>query len=100
MNLTPEQRAAGRENFCAEVSRRGFLKTGVAAGLVAGGSLGAFYFGYEKAHGDPIRVGVIGTGDQGGVLIGALNPDYLQVTAIADTPAPRAAWMSAGLSPT
>jgi len=84
MDLTPEQRAAGRENFRVEVSRRGFLKTGVAAGLVAGGSLGAFYFGYEKAHRRPIRVGVIGTGDEGGVLIGAINPEYLQVTAIAD----------------
>ena len=45
---------------------------------VAGGGLGAFYFGYEKAHGDPVRVGVIGTGDQGNVLIGAINPDYLR----------------------
>ncbi len=84
MNLTPEERAAGRESFSTEVSRRGFLKTGVAAGLVAGGSLGAFYFGYEKAHGSPVRVGVIGTGDEGSVLISAINPDYLQVTSIAD----------------
>ncbi|HBO45782.1 MAG TPA: gfo/Idh/MocA family oxidoreductase [Planctomycetaceae bacterium] len=84
MNLTPQQRAAGKENFSAEVSRRGFLKTGLAAGVVAGGGLGAFYFGYTKAHGDPIRVGVIGTGDEGSVLIGAINPDYLQVTSIAD----------------
>ncbi|MBN2218519.1 MAG: Gfo/Idh/MocA family oxidoreductase, partial [Pirellulales bacterium] len=84
MNLTPEQRATGRENFRMEVSRRGFLKTGVAAGLVAGGSLGAFYFGYEKAHGRPVRVGVIGTGDEGSVLMGAINPEYLQVTSIAD----------------
>ncbi|HLA83152.1 MAG TPA: Gfo/Idh/MocA family oxidoreductase [Thermoguttaceae bacterium] len=84
MNLTPQERADGRERFCAEVSRRGFLKTGLAAGLVAGGGLGAFYFGYEKAHGRPVRVGVIGTGDEGNVLIGAISPDYLQVTAIAD----------------
>ncbi|NLE37207.1 MAG: Gfo/Idh/MocA family oxidoreductase [Pirellulaceae bacterium] len=84
MNLTPQQRAAGKANFSAEVSRRGFLKTGLAAGVVAGGGLGAFYFGYTKAHGDPIRVGVIGTGDEGCVLIGAINPDYLQVTSIAD----------------
>jgi predicted dehydrogenase len=84
MNLTPQQRAAGRDNFVGEVSRRGFLKTGVAAGLVAGGGLGAFYFGYEKAHGEPIRVGVLGTGDEGNVLIGGINPEYLQVTAIAD----------------
>jgi predicted dehydrogenase len=32
----------------------------------------------------PLRVGIIGTGDEGGVLIGALNPDYVDVVAIAD----------------
>ncbi|MBN1591596.1 MAG: Gfo/Idh/MocA family oxidoreductase [Pirellulales bacterium] len=84
MNLTPRERATGKENFVGEVSRRGFLKTGVAAGLVAGGGLGAFYFGYEKTLPNPVRVGVIGTGDEGNVLIGAINPDYLQVTSIAD----------------
>jgi len=84
MDLTANERAAGRACFDAEVSRRGFLKTGLAAGLVAGGGLGAFYFGYEKAHGEPVRVGVIGTGDEGSVLIGAINPEYLQVTSIAD----------------
>ena len=31
-----------------------------------------------------MRVGVIGTGDEGNVLIGGLNPEYVQVTAIAD----------------
>jgi len=29
------------------LSRRDFLKEGIVAGAVAGGSLGAFYFGYE-----------------------------------------------------
>jgi predicted dehydrogenase len=29
-------------------------------------------------------VGVIGTGDEGSVLIGAINPEYLQVVSIAD----------------
>ncbi|MBN2022682.1 MAG: Gfo/Idh/MocA family oxidoreductase [Pirellulales bacterium] len=82
MNLTPQERAAGRQNF--ELSRRGFLAAGAAAGVVAGGSLGAFYFGYDASHTHPIRVGVIGTGDEGSVLIGAINPDFLQVTCIAD----------------
>ena len=58
-----------------DVSRRDFLKAGVAAGAVAGVGLGGFYFGYNKAIGSPVRVGVIGTGDEGSVLIGALNPD-------------------------
>jgi len=94
MNLSPEEREAGKENFQAaiqremlsgsDVDRREFLKGGILAGAVAGGSLGAFYFGYEAAVTDPVRVGVIGTGDEGSVLIGAINPDYLQVVSIAD----------------
>jgi predicted dehydrogenase len=66
------------------VSRRDFIKGGVAAGVVVGGGLGAFYFGYDKAIGNPLRVGVIGTGDEGSVLLGAINPEFLQVKAIAD----------------
>jgi len=94
MNLSPEEREAGKENFQAaiqreklsgsDLDRREFLKGGILAGAVAGGSLGAFYFGYEAAVADPVRVGVIGTGDEGSVLIGAINPDYLQVVSIAD----------------
>ncbi len=87
MNLSPEQREIGKENFCAaigsEFTRRNFLKSSIAAAAVAGGGLGAFYYGYEKVK-DPLRVGVIGTGDEGSVLLGAMNPEYLQVVAIAD----------------
>jgi hypothetical protein len=68
----------------SSVSRRGFIKGTLAAGVVAGGGLGAFYFGYEKAIGNPLRVGVIGTGDEGSVLLGAINPDMIQVRSIAD----------------
>ena len=68
----------------ADVTRRDFLKGGVVAGAVAGGSLGAFYFGYGAAMADPLRIGVIGTGDEGSVLIGALNPKFLDVRSIAD----------------
>ena len=42
------------------------------------------YFGYGKSIGDPLRVGVIGTGDEGSVLLGAVTPSYIQVMAIAD----------------
>jgi predicted dehydrogenase len=77
------QRGAAGENF-SDVTRRDFLKAGAAAGLVAGGGLGAFYFGYERALGSPVRVGVIGTGDEGSVLIGALNPSFVEVKTIAD----------------
>jgi predicted dehydrogenase len=66
------------------VSRRDFIKGGVAAGVVVGGGLGAFYFGYDKAIGSPLRVGVIGTGDEGSVLLGAINPGFIEVKSIAD----------------
>jgi predicted dehydrogenase len=66
------------------VNRRDFILGGVAAGVVVGGGLGAFYFGYDKAMGSPLRVGVIGTGDEGSVLLGAINPDFIEVKAIAD----------------
>jgi predicted dehydrogenase len=97
MNLTPEDKAVGRGNAYEAigamdqsdyhdthgVSRRDFLKNVVAAGAVSGGGLGAMYFDYDQVT-DPVRVGVIGTGDQGNVLLGAANPDYARVVAIAD----------------
>ncbi|MEE3369866.1 MAG: Gfo/Idh/MocA family oxidoreductase [Planctomycetota bacterium] len=91
-NLTPEEKAVGRDNYYEAVAaadaagrfdRRDFLKGVIASGAVTGSGLGAMYFGYSKV-GDPVRVGVIGTGDEGGVLIGAINPDYMQVVAVAD----------------
>ena len=89
MNLTPEELQTGKENFYSavgsEFTRREFLLSSMAAAAVAGGSLGAFYYGYSKAEmKDPVRVGVIGTGDEGNVLLGAMNPDFLSVRAICD----------------
>ena len=85
MNLTPEERAIGSDNYyeALGVSRRDFFKEVIATGAVSGAGLGAMYFGYQKV-GDPVRVGVIGTGDEGNILLGAINPDYVQVVAIAD----------------
>jgi predicted dehydrogenase len=74
-----------RSNSAAgDFSRRDFLKGTLATGVVVGGGLGAFYFGYDKAIGSPVRVGVIGTGDEGNVLIGAINPSFIEVKSIAD----------------
>jgi predicted dehydrogenase len=87
MNLSPEEKKIGKENFHEAVgtTRRDFLKGGIAATVAAGGvgALGGYYFGYQKFS-DPLRVGVIGTGDEGNVLIGAINPEYIDVVAIAD----------------
>ncbi len=83
--LSPEDRTTGRNNFDEAVgfTRREFMQGIVAAGAVSGGGLGAMYFGYEKVK-NPVRIGIIGTGDEGNVLIGGCTPDYVQVVAIAD----------------
>jgi len=88
MDLTPEQREIGRDNYYSAVTamdqmrRRDFLKATIAGGTAAAG-LGAMYFGYQRPD-RPVRIAVIGTGDEGNVLIGGLNPDYVQVAAICD----------------
>ncbi len=86
MHLSPEEKAVGKENFynVLGVTRRDFLKAGIAAGAVSGAGLGAMYFGYGSSISDPLRVGVIGTGDEGNVLMGAITPSYIQVVAISD----------------
>src|SRR5580704_15694939 len=86
MQLTPEQIQIGSENFnrvsagMNDFSRRDFLK-GVAAGGVG---LGAAYFGYKKIEGDPVRVGFIGTGDEGNILLTQHPPEYMNIVAVAD----------------
>jgi len=87
MNLTPEQKDVGRENFFAAVGskdlRRDFLVKAVRDEISSGNGLGTYYFGYGTVD-RPVRVAVLGTGDEGSVLIGALNPEYVEVAAIAD----------------
>ncbi len=89
MNPTPEEREIGRGNYYSAVStyeqmhRRDFLTRSIAGGAALGAGLGAMYFGYSKPS-RPIRIAVIGTGDEGSVLIGALNPEYVEVKAICD----------------
>jgi predicted dehydrogenase len=88
MHLTDDEKKIGKENFNRamgdNLSRRDFMKDVGFASLVGAGGLGAAYFGYSRKLGDPLRIGIIGTGDEGNVLIGALNPDFVKVVAIAD----------------
>jgi len=87
MHLTSEQRSIGQENFYAAIGsdllRRDLLKKVNAQDLKSGSGLGAEFFGYGTVE-KPVRVAVLGTGDEGSILIGAINPKYVQVVAIAD----------------
>ncbi len=87
MNLTSEQKEIGKENFLAAIGskliRRDFLKQSARADLASGKGIGSYYFKYGVVD-KPVRVAVLGTGDEGSVLIGGINPKYIQVVAIAD----------------
>ena len=85
LNLTPEQRALGRDNANAVLdsgsTRRDFLKAAAVAP-----ALGAFYFGYQ-AMGDkpPVRAAIIGTGNEGcGAMIKDHNRAYLDFVGLCD----------------
>ena len=83
MNLSPEDKKIGEDNYHEAVSslnRRAFLKGSAAA--VPG--LGAMYFGYQELKGAPVKVGFIGTGDEGSVLLTQHPPKYMEIVAIAD----------------
>jgi predicted dehydrogenase len=81
-NLTPEQRALGRENAnrALGMTRREWLK-----GAAAAPALGAFYFGYEKMDKPPVRAAIIGTGNEGcQAMIRDHNRDYLDMIGFCD----------------
>jgi predicted dehydrogenase len=94
MNLSPEEKAVGKVNFQAAIGSKllrrktkdgkDLLMTGIAKGVAPLKGLGPLYFGYGEELSEPVRVGVIGTGDEGSVLIGAINPKFIEVKAIAD----------------
>ena len=108
MYLKPDELAVGKENFYAAIGSksvvrtrssdktpsREFLLTQIenklardrekkAKPAAPAKNLGQHYYGYGRVE-KPVRIGVIGTGDEGSVLIGALNPAYVEVGAIAD----------------
>jgi predicted dehydrogenase len=89
IDMTPEQRAVGEANFKKAVehlglNRRDFLKAGVLGAGALGGSAAAVYFGYQSIQGDPVKAVLIGGGDEGGVLVGEHNPDFLKFVGVCD----------------
>jgi predicted dehydrogenase len=89
LNLTPEQKEIGKGNFNRvvgdfAVNRRDFMKGLLAAGAVLPVSAAAYY-GYDSNKvGKPVKAGLIGAGDEGGVLVGEHNPKYLEFIAYSD----------------
>src|SRR5436190_15262482 len=89
IDLTTEQKEIGKTNFHRvvgkhyDLSRRDFMKGLLAASAVAPISAAAYY-GYQALHGKPVKVGLIGAGDEGGVLVGEHNPEYLEFIAYSD----------------
>ncbi len=89
IDVTAEQRAAGEANFdkakdALGLNRRNFLKAGVLGAGAMAGSAAAVYFGYQSVQGNPVKAALIGGGDEGGVLVGEHNPDFLQFVAVCD----------------
>lgn len=88
MFLSPEDVSVGKENFHAaagsKLIRRDLMKKTIKNEVRSGNGLGPLYFHYDASLKEPLRVGVIGTGDEGSVLIGAINPKFITVKSIAD----------------
>jgi predicted dehydrogenase len=86
LDLTAEQKDVGRKNFqvaSENINRRTFI--GTAAGAAAALPLSAgVYFGYQSLGGKPVKAAMIGCGDEGGVLMGEHNPQYLEFIAACD----------------
>jgi predicted dehydrogenase len=73
VNLTPEQQAVGRRNFLKAV-----------AGVPALAGLGAAAALEGPVRGGPVRVGFIGLGGEGRVLLAQTDPAYAEVRALCD----------------
>jgi predicted dehydrogenase len=87
IDLTPEQRETGTANYVRTtegLTRRGFLKSMAIAGAAVVPTSAAVFFGYESLHGRPVKAALIGGGDEGGVLVGEHNPEFLEFVAVCD----------------
>ena len=64
-----------------EIGRRNFLKAVAAIPGLAGA--GAFTYSFVN-RGEPVKVGFIGIGNEGRVLMNNADPDFIKVVAVAD----------------
>ena len=73
MNLTPEQQTVGRRNFLKAV-----------AGVPALAGLGIAAATRGPVRGGPVRLGFVGVGGEGRVLLAQVDPAYGEVRALCD----------------
>ncbi len=103
LDLTPEQKTVGQANFNRVVgklagvnsetperlNRREFMQGLIGAGTVLPLTAAA-YFGYGRdaasrgMRGNPIKAGLIGCGDEGGVLASEHDKEYVQIVKVCD----------------
>jgi predicted dehydrogenase len=81
MILNEQQRQIGKDNFADafKLTRREVLPA-----LVTLPSVTAFYWGYGRLKGDPVRAVLLGAGGQGRAHIDSLNPDYVKLVAFSE----------------
>src|SRR5262249_1846746 len=98
LDMSPEQKTVGKANFQRAVAKlaeagpslMGIPRRQFMGGLAAAGATlpiaAAVYFGYSNRQFEnrPVRAGLIGAGDEGGVLVGDHNPAYLKFIAFSD----------------
>jgi predicted dehydrogenase len=82
LHLSPEEKQLGTDNFneaTGLISRRKVLQ-----GMAGAAALTTGYFGYGALKGEPVKVGWIGTGDEGSILLTQHPQEYMDIRAIAD----------------
>lgn len=86
-NLTAEAKEIGARNFAetaGDLTRRDMMKSLVAGAAIVPVSA-AVYYGYDAWKGNrPVRTALIGSGDQGCVLVGEHNPAFNEIVAVCD----------------
>ena len=81
MILNEQQRQTGKDNFldALKLTRRELIPA-----LVTLPSVTAFYWGYERMKGRPVRAALIGAGGQGRSHIDSINPESIKLVAFSD----------------
>lgn len=81
MVLNEIQKQVGRDNFIEALR---CTRREVLSGFAALPAVTAFYWGYSRMNGSPVKAAILGTGGQGRSLLSSLNPDYIRLVAFCD----------------